>query len=72
MLPTIDLISREISVVGNLVGTYRDLVELMTLNSLGQITLTTSSYDLLDAVQALHDLDAGKLTGRAILVPGLE
>lgn len=72
MLPTIDLISREISVVGNLVGTYRDLVELMTLNSLGQITLTTRSYDLLDAVQALHDLDAGKLTGRAILVPGLE
>ncbi|MCC3297513.1 NAD(P)-dependent alcohol dehydrogenase [Arthrobacter caoxuetaonis] len=68
-LPTIDLISREISVVGNLVGTYQDLAELMTLNSQGEITLHTTTYDLLDAVQALHDLDAGKLTGRAVLVP---
>lgn len=68
-LPTLDLISREISVVGNLVGTYQDLVELMTLTAAGRISLHTTTYDLADAVQALHDLDAGRLTGRAILVP---
>jgi NAD+-dependent secondary alcohol dehydrogenase Adh1 len=30
-IPTIDVISREISFIGNLVGTYADLVDLMTL-----------------------------------------
>jgi NAD+-dependent secondary alcohol dehydrogenase Adh1 len=68
-IPTIELISREISVVGNLVGTYQDLVELMTLTAAGDITLHTTTYDLDDAVQAMHDLDAGKLTGRGILIP---
>lgn len=68
-IPTIELISREISVVGNLVGTYQDLVELMTLTAAGDITLHTTAYDLEDAVQAMHDLDAGKLTGRGILIP---
>ncbi|WAP51403.1 NAD(P)-dependent alcohol dehydrogenase [Arthrobacter sp. ATA002] len=68
-IPTIELISREISVVGNLVGTYQDLVELMTLTAQGDISLHTTAYDLDDAVQAMHDLDAGKLTGRGILIP---
>jgi NAD+-dependent secondary alcohol dehydrogenase Adh1 len=30
-IPTIDVISREISFIGNLVGTYADLEDLMTL-----------------------------------------
>ncbi|WP_367277721.1 NAD(P)-dependent alcohol dehydrogenase [uncultured Arthrobacter sp.] len=66
---TIEIISREISVVGNLVGTYTDLVELMTLTSQGKVTLHTQVYDLEDAVQAMHDLDNGTLLGRGILVP---
>lgn len=68
---TIEIISREISVVGNLVGTYLDLVELMTLTAQGKVTLHTKTYDLEDAVQAMHDLDNGRLVGRGILVPGL-
>ena len=35
-IPTIDVISREISFIGNLVGTYTDLVELMTLTAARQ------------------------------------
>lgn len=66
---TIEIISREISIIGNLVGTYTDLVELMTLTAQGQVTLHTQVYDLEDAVQAMHDLDNGKLVGRGILVP---
>lgn len=68
-IPTIDLISREISIVGNLVGTYQDLAELMTLTAEGQISLTTVPYPLDDAVQAMHDLTAGTITGRAVLTP---
>jgi NAD+-dependent secondary alcohol dehydrogenase Adh1 len=68
-LPTIDMISREISVIGNLVGTYNDLVELMALAARGDVTMTTTTYPLSQANRALEDLDAGKLTGRAILVP---
>ena len=37
-IPTIDVISREISFIGNLVGTYTDLEELMTLTAQGQVT----------------------------------
>lgn len=68
---TIEIISREISVVGNLVGSYLDLTELMTLTSQGKVSLHTQLYDLEDAVQAMHDLDRGNLVGRGILVPNL-
>ena len=40
-IPTIEIISREINVIGNLVGTYNDLVELMTLTAQGKVTLHT-------------------------------
>ncbi len=68
-IPTIDVISREISFVGNLVGTYTDLEELMTLTAQGQVTLHTSTYPL-DAINdAMADLDGGRLQGRGILIP---
>lgn len=65
----IDVISTERNVVGNLVGTYNELAELMVLAERGQVTLHTRSYPL-DAVNdAMDDLDAGRLQGRGILVP---
>jgi NAD+-dependent secondary alcohol dehydrogenase Adh1 len=68
-IPTIDVISREISFIGNLVGTYTDLEELMTLTAQGQVTLHTSTYPL-DAINdAMADLDRGRLQGRGILIP---
>jgi NAD+-dependent secondary alcohol dehydrogenase Adh1 len=68
-IPTIDVISREISFIGNLVGTYADLQELMTLTAQGQVTLHTSTYPL-DAINdAMADLDGGRLQGRGILIP---
>jgi NAD+-dependent secondary alcohol dehydrogenase Adh1 len=68
-VPTIDIISREISFIGNLVGTYVDLEDLMTLTAQGKVTLHTSTYPL-DAINdAMHDLDAGRLQGRGILIP---
>ena len=68
-IPTIDVISREISFIGNLVGTYADLEDLMTLTAQGQVTLHTSTYPL-DAINdAMADLDGGRLQGRGILIP---
>jgi len=68
-VPTIDIISTERNVIGNLVGTYNDLAELMTLAAQGKVKLHTRTYPL-DAVNdAMDDLDAGRLQGRGILVP---
>ena len=68
-IPAIDIISTEINFVGNLVGTYNDLVELMTLTAQHRVALRTQSYPL-DAVNdAMDDLEHGRLNGRGILVP---
>ncbi|MBA2337630.1 MAG: NAD(P)-dependent alcohol dehydrogenase [Acidimicrobiia bacterium] len=68
-IPTIDIISTEINVVGNLVGTYNDLAELMVLTEAGKVSLHTKTYPLTSALQAFDDLDAGNVRGRAIIVP---
>ena len=68
-VPTAAIIAAEISFVGNLIGSYRDLLELMDLTARGQVTLHTTTYPL-DAINdAVADLNGGKLRGRAILVP---
>src|SRR6266545_5556928 len=68
-IPTIDIISTERNIIGNLVGSYNDLAELMVLAQTGRVTLHTRTYPLADAVEAIADLDAGRVRGRAILVP---
>ena len=68
-VPTIDIISTERNIIGNLVGTYNDLVELMILTAQGKVSLHTSTYPL-DAVNdAIQDLNTGNLQGRGILIP---
>ncbi|WP_407685715.1 NAD(P)-dependent alcohol dehydrogenase [Mycobacterium sp. HUMS_1102779] len=68
-VPTIDIISSEINFIGNLVGSYNDLQELMVLAAQGKVALHTSKYSLDEFQRALDDLDAGQVRGRAILVP---
>ena len=68
-VPTIDIISTEINFIGNLVGSYNDLAELMVLAAQGKVTLHTEIYKLEDFQKAIDDLGAGKVRGRAILVP---
>jgi NAD+-dependent secondary alcohol dehydrogenase Adh1 len=70
-LPTIEIISTERNVIGNIVGTYNDLAELMALAAQGKVTLHTKPYPLEAANDAFDDLDNGRLPGtRAILIPG--
>jgi NAD+-dependent secondary alcohol dehydrogenase Adh1 len=68
-VPTLAIISTERNIVGNIVGTYNELAELMVLAQTGKVTLHTSTYPLDAAVEAVADLDAGRVRGRAILVP---
>jgi NAD+-dependent secondary alcohol dehydrogenase Adh1 len=68
-IPTLDIISTERNIIGNIVGTYNDLAELMVLAQDGKVTLHTRTYPLAEAGEALADLDAGRVRGRAILVP---
>jgi len=68
-VPAIDVISTERNIVGNLVGTYNDLVELMVLNATGKVEMQTRTYPLEAVNDAMDDLEAGTLRGRGILVP---
>jgi NAD+-dependent secondary alcohol dehydrogenase Adh1 len=68
-IPTLDIIATERNIIGNIVGTYNELAELMVLAQTGKVTLHTATYPLDAAVEAIQDLDAGRVRGRAILVP---
>jgi NAD+-dependent secondary alcohol dehydrogenase Adh1 len=68
-IPTMDLIVSEKTIVGNLVGTYSELYELMALADRGLVKLSTQEYRHSEADKALHDLRDSKVKGRAVLVP---
>jgi NAD+-dependent secondary alcohol dehydrogenase Adh1 len=68
-IPTMEMVATEKTIVGNLVGTYSDLVELMALADRGKVKLATREYRLSDANSALHDLATGRIKGRAVLIP---
>jgi NAD+-dependent secondary alcohol dehydrogenase Adh1 len=68
-VPTIDIISTEINFIGNLVGSYNDLCDLMALAARGSVNLHTQKYQLDDFQSAITDLDNGNVRGRAILIP---
>lgn len=67
--PTAEMILRELNIVGNLVGSYNDLAELMELAHQGKVHITSQTFPLENANDVLHDLDAGKIVGRAVLMP---
>lgn len=66
---TLNMIFAELKIVGNLVGSYTDLAELMELAQQGRVHITSSTFPLASANDVLHDLDAGKIVGRAVLKP---
>ena len=68
-VPAVDLIITERNIIGNLVGTWAELTELMALADRGLVELAVQEYRLADANQALKNLLHGKIRGRAVLVP---
>jgi NAD+-dependent secondary alcohol dehydrogenase Adh1 len=68
-LPAIDIIFNEIEVIGNLVGNYLELMELMDLAAEGKVKLRAKSYGLDQINDAIHDFVAGQIHGRGVIVP---
>ncbi len=68
-ISALDMITTEKRIIGNLVGNYTELIELMELAGRGKVHLATQYYKLDEANQALHDLNVGKVKGRAVLIP---
>src|SRR6266581_9330996 len=66
---TVDLLLGEYTLVGNIVGSYNDLAELMELNRQAKVQITAQQFPLEDAADVLHELDAGRVEGRAVLLP---
>jgi NAD+-dependent secondary alcohol dehydrogenase Adh1 len=69
-IPSGALVVNEHSVVGNLVGTWVDLYELLQLHAAGRVTLKTETHPLESVNDVLAKLRDGEVTGRAVLVPG--
>jgi NAD+-dependent secondary alcohol dehydrogenase Adh1 len=67
-VPTVDIISTELSFVGNLVGTYNELADLTALAAQGRVSLHTATYSLEAVADAVEDLRAGRIRGRGILL----
>jgi NAD+-dependent secondary alcohol dehydrogenase Adh1 len=63
------LVVAELSVVGNLVGSWVDLWEVVQLHAAGRIRLQTETHPLDDVNEVLGRLADGDITGRAVLVP---
>ena len=68
-VPSAALVGNEHAVVGNLVGTWIDLWELLQLHGAGRIVLKTEVHPLDSVNEVLAKLRDGEVTGRAVLVP---
>ena len=69
-VPSAALVADEQAAVGNLVGTWPDLWEVLQLHAAGRIVLRTETHTL-DAINDVLDrLRAGEVTGRAVIAHG--
>jgi alcohol dehydrogenase, propanol-preferring len=59
----------EVSIQTTYWGSHPELVELLDLASRGQLHVESTTYSLDDAPQAYRDLEGGKVSGRAVVVP---
>jgi NAD+-dependent secondary alcohol dehydrogenase Adh1 len=63
------LVVGEHAIVGNLVGSWIDLWELVQLHAAGRVRLVTETHPLESVNEVLEKLREGDVTGRAVLVP---
>ena len=67
--PTQSLVNGEFSYVGNIVGRFAELQELVALVEQGEVDLHTSYYDLEDVNTVAEKLEHGEIEGRAVIRP---
>ena len=59
----------EASFVGTIVGTYNELVELLHLTRRGAVRPERTTFPLEGVNDAMAELEAGRITGRGVLIP---
>ncbi|MBE7325260.1 NAD(P)-dependent alcohol dehydrogenase [Nocardioides sp. Y6] len=59
----------DISVQTSLWGRRKELLELVEMAKRGQIKIHTTTYSIDDGEKAYDDMHAGRITGRAVVVP---
>jgi propanol-preferring alcohol dehydrogenase len=67
--PSQALVNGEFSFVGNIVGRYAELQELVALVEQGDVDLHTSRYALDDVNTVAEKLEHGEIDGRAVITP---
>ena len=67
--PAQALVNGEFSFVGNIVGKYTELQELVSLVEQGEMHLETSQYDLSEINEVAEALEHNEIEGRAVIVP---
>ncbi|WP_336344705.1 NAD(P)-dependent alcohol dehydrogenase [Halalkalicoccus ordinarius] len=67
--PSQALVDGEFSFVGNIVGKYTELQELVSLVEQGEMHLETSEYDLSEINEVAEALEHNEIEGRAVIVP---
>jgi alcohol dehydrogenase, propanol-preferring len=60
---------REVSMIHTFGGTRADLVEVLALAQAGHVHTTVQAFGLDEAGRALAELEAGRVLGRAVVVP---
>jgi NAD+-dependent secondary alcohol dehydrogenase Adh1 len=68
-LSTAEIVVKELRIEGTLVGTHDELRSLVGMVHCGQVRLHTVRYDLDRVNDALDDLRANRVRGRAVIVP---
>jgi NAD+-dependent secondary alcohol dehydrogenase Adh1 len=68
-VPSVALVVGETAIVGNLVGSWIDLWELLQLHARGDVRLSAETHPLESVNDVLDSLRSGDVTGRAVLVP---
>jgi len=67
--PAQTLVNGEFSFVGNIVGRFSELQELVALVERGDVELHTTRYDLADVNTVAEKFEHGEIEGRAVITP---
>jgi NAD+-dependent secondary alcohol dehydrogenase Adh1 len=68
-LELLDMINRDLKILGSQIGSHTELVELMELARQGKLRIESERFPLADVGDVLREVGAGRIMGRAVLVP---
>lgn len=68
-VPTMELVAKEITILGNLVGTYSELFELVEIYEKFGISVPVKTFSIEQFGEAVEQLKDGTIIGRAVIKP---